>query len=78
MFDLLNEMWKFQNYEVSKYDKNLFVKTIQKDYGVSNHHGIKNWLKEEHDKAFGESNDGYSSYFEFRDHVYYVTMLAAD
>lgn len=78
VFDLLNEMWKFEDYEISKYNKNLFVKTIQKDYGVSNHNEIHDWLKEEHDKVFGESDDGFSSYFEFKDRVYYVTMLVAD
>lgn len=78
VFDLLYEMWQFKDYGVSKYDKSLFVKTIQKDYGVQNHHGIKDWLKTEHDKVFGESNAGYSSHFEFRDKVYQVTMVAAD
>ncbi|WP_428324364.1 hypothetical protein [Nitrosopumilus sp.] len=78
VFDLLIEMWKFEDYEVSKYNKNLFVKTIQKDYGVSNHHGIHDWLEKEYDKAFGKSNDGFSSYFEFEDRVYHVTMLAVD
>jgi len=78
VFDLLNEMWKFENYEVSKYDENLFIKNVSKDYSVSNHHGIQNWLKAEHDKAFGESDDGFSSHFEFRDRVYEVTMVAID
>ena len=78
VLDLLNEMWKFEGYEVSKHDKSLFVKNISKDYDVSNHHGIHDWLKAEHDKVFGESNDGFSSHFEFQDRVYQVTMLAID
>ena len=78
VLDLLNEMWTFENYEVSKHNKNLFVKNISKDYGVSNHHGIHDWLNTEHDKKFGPSNDGFSSHFEFQDRVYRVTMLAID
>ena len=78
VFDLLNEMWKFENYDVSKYDDTLFIKTIQKDYSVPNHHGIKDWLKYEYAKQFGESDDGYSHHFEYQDNVYSVIMVAYD
>ena len=78
VLDMLDEMWKFEDYDTSEHDKNLFVKTITKDYGVPNHHGIHDWLKEEHDRVFGESSGGFSSHFEFRDRVYDVRMLAID
>lgn len=78
VYDLLNEMWKFEDYEVSKRDINLFTKKIQKDYSVPNHHGISDWLEFEYEKQFGKSNDGVSHYFEYEDKVYTVIMLAVD
>lgn len=78
IFDLLNEMWKFEDYDVSKYDNTLFIKTIQKDYSVPNHHGIHDWLESEYAKQFGESNDGFSHHFEYKDNVYSVIMMASD
>lgn len=78
VFDLLNEMWKFEDYDISEHDNTLFIKTIQKDYSVTNHHGIHDWLESEYAKQFGESNDGFSSHFEYKDNVYSVTMVAAD
>jgi len=78
VFDLLNEMWDFKDYEVSKRDNGLFVKTIQKDYSVPNHHGIHDWLESEYEKQFGKSNDGFSHYFEYDDKVYTVIMVAGD
>ncbi len=78
VFDLLNEMWKFEDYEVSKRDDNLFTKKIQKDYSVPNHHGIHDWLESEYAKQFGESNDGFSNHFEYKDNVYHVAMMAVD
>jgi len=78
VFDLLNEMWKFEDYDVSKYDDNLFTKIIQKDYSVSNHDGIHDWLELESEKQFGKSKDGFSNHFEYRDNIYIVTMLTVD
>lgn len=78
VFDLLDEMWTFEDYDVSKHDDTLFVKTVQKDYSVPNHHGIKDWLESEYAKQFGASNDGYSHYFEYQDNVYTVIMVAYD
>lgn len=78
VFDLIDEMWTFENYEVSKHDSTLFIKTIEKDYSVPNHHGIQDWMESEYAKQFGPSNDGFSHYFEFQDNVYTVTILVAD
>ena len=78
VFDLLKEMWKFEDYDVSEHDNTLFIKTVQKDYSVPNHHGIHDWLESEYAKQFGESNDGFGSYFEYKDNVYSVAMVAVD
>ncbi len=78
VFDLLQEMWKFEYYKVSNHDPHLFQKKIQKDYSVPNHHGVHDWMESEYAKQFGKSNDGFSHYFEYDDKVYTVIMLAAD
>ena len=78
IFDMLYEMWQFEDYETSEHNPTLYHKTIQKDYLVQNHHGIRNWMETEYKKQFDNSSLGFSNYFEFRDHVYRVSMLAID